>query len=125
MQPNMDAFAAAWVSAWNARDVERVLAHYADSIVFRSPRAALVVPESGGIVRGKVALRAYWERALAKSTDLRFELEAVFESVGGGALLYSNQRGQRVIESFEFGGDAGEAGLVVRSSAAYRGAPAG
>ena len=53
-------FAEEWCAAWNAHDVERVLAHFHDDAVFMSPLAAQRVPESGGTVKGKAALRAYW-----------------------------------------------------------------
>lgn len=62
--PEPGPFADEWISAWNARDVEAVLAHYADDVVFTSPTALRVVPASGGIVRDKDALRSYWRPAL-------------------------------------------------------------
>ncbi len=37
-------FADEWISAWNTRDVEAVLVHYADDVLFTSPTAARVVP---------------------------------------------------------------------------------
>ena len=59
-----DGFADEWVQAWNADDIEAVLAHFHDDVVFTSPVAARVVPKSGGVVRGKAALRNYWTTAL-------------------------------------------------------------
>src|SRR5205085_11775812 len=38
-----ELFARAWVDAWNRRDVEAVLAHFADDAVFISPKAERVV----------------------------------------------------------------------------------
>ena len=80
-----------------------------------SPLAAQRVPESGGVIRGKAALRAYWEPALAASPDLRFELEAVLAAVDGCTILYRNHRGQQVAESLFWN----EAGLVERAAVAY------
>ncbi len=31
-----DAFAIEWEAAWNAHDLNRILAHYAEDVVFRS-----------------------------------------------------------------------------------------
>jgi ketosteroid isomerase-like protein len=31
-------FAREWVKAWNDHDLEAILAHYADDVVFHSPR---------------------------------------------------------------------------------------
>ena len=39
-------FAAAWIANWNARDVEAVLAHFADDCVFESPVAQTVTGEA-------------------------------------------------------------------------------
>jgi acyl-CoA thioesterase FadM/ketosteroid isomerase-like protein len=63
-------FARAWVDAWNRRDVEAVLAHYADDCVFVSPKAERVVGNSR--VEGKAALRHYWRTALSQIPRLEF-----------------------------------------------------
>jgi len=115
------AFAKEWLDAWNAHDLERVLAHYADDIELVSPRAAQVVPESGGVIRGKPALRAYWTAALGPAPTLRFELIDVFKTVSGATILYRNHRGQRVTETFLWNTD----GKVVRTVVAHAPAPTG
>jgi ketosteroid isomerase-like protein len=68
--PDPTAFAAAWVGAWNAHDVEAVLAHFHNDVLFTSPVAARLLPETGGVVRGKAALRDYWVTALDRLPDL-------------------------------------------------------
>lgn len=109
------AYAAQWVADWNARDLDRVLAHYADDVVFRSPVAARVKPESGGILVGKAALADYWGAALPLVPDLHFTLEQAFSSVGAVTILYRNQRGQQVAETLVFNDD----GLVESGLGAY------
>ncbi|HSE67792.1 MAG TPA: nuclear transport factor 2 family protein, partial [Gemmatimonadales bacterium] len=69
-----DAFAREWAEAWNARDLDRVLAHFSDTIVFSSPKAVDAVGQP--TVRGKPALRAYWERALTQISALEFIIVA-------------------------------------------------
>lgn len=95
-------FAGEWVAAWNARDAEAVLRHYADDVVFTSPTAARVVPESGGTVRGKDALRSYWTAALALNAELRFELLGVYVGVDTLVLHYRNQTGALICEVLTF-----------------------
>ncbi len=112
------AFAAEWVDAWNSKDLERVLTHYADDVVVTSALAARVVPESNGTIRGKAALRAYWGAALAKAGALQFELEDVLSGAGTMTILYRNHRAERVSETLVFDG----AGLVSRVVVAYRSA---
>jgi hypothetical protein len=76
--PDPKSYADRWVRAWNAHDVEAVLDHFHDDVVFTSPVAARVVPESGGVVRGKVALRDYWSTALSQQANLQFEIVGVY-----------------------------------------------
>ena len=75
------AFAQAWLAAWNAHDLDAVMRLFHDDVVFTSPLAAKVVPESQGVLRGKDALRAYWGAALAQLPDLHFELTNLFAGV--------------------------------------------
>jgi hypothetical protein len=103
------------LAAWNRHDVDAVLAHFHDDVVFTSPVAARVVPDSSGVVRGKAALREYWTAALKTMPDLHFEVVGVF---GGESVLvinYRNQRGALVNEVLEFDG-----GLVCRGHGTYR-----
>jgi ketosteroid isomerase-like protein len=105
MIPDAQAFAQDWCRAWNAHDIEAVLAHFHDDVVFSSPVAARVVPESAGVVRGKDALRAYWAAALAAHPDLRFEVIATYIGTQAVVINYRNQRGQLVNEVLIFDGE--------------------
>jgi uncharacterized protein (TIGR02246 family) len=107
------AFGADWIAAWNAHDLARVLAHYADDIVFLSPIAEQVTGD--GHVAGKAALAAYWTKALAAHPNLHFDFEGVRAGHRCLTILYRNHRGQDVAETCEFGDD----GRVVRSFACY------
>ena len=109
------AFAEEWVAAWNARDLERVLRHYGDDVEFISPTAAVVVPSSGGVIKGKHALREYWAAALPKNPALHFELLEVLDTVTGACVLYRNHHGQTVAETML----VDDLGLVIRGVAAY------
>ena len=103
--PDADRFACEWCAAWNAHDVEAVLAHFHDDVVFTSPVAARVVPESGGVVRGKDALRQYWSTALAAVPELHFEVVATYIGTQAVVINYRNHRGQLVNEVLIFDGD--------------------
>ncbi|MBB2924320.1 nuclear transport factor 2 family protein [Cellulomonas cellasea] len=103
-----------WERDWNSRDLDALLAHVADDVVFTSPVAARVVPGSGGVVRGKDALRAYWARGLELLPGLRFEVVQVFAGVATVVIAYRNQDGGLVSEVLEL-----EDGLVVRGHGTY------
>ncbi len=99
-----EAFVVRWVHDWNAHDLESLLAHFADDVVFTSPVAARLLPETGGVVRGKEALRAYWAEGLRRFPDLRFEIVDTYVGVDTLVIHYRNQRGALVNEVLVFDG---------------------
>lgn len=111
-------FARAWVEAWNRRDTEAVLDHYADDAVFISPKAERFVGSAR--VEGKTALRAYWHAALSKIRSLEFELEDALWSARAQTLsvVYraslEQQPAVRAVELMHF-----RAGKIVRGEAMY------
>lgn len=111
-----DSFARDWLAAWNDRDIERILSHYGEDIIFHSPRIARVMGNEATSVFGKKALRDYWTKALAAAPQLFFELDDILIGSDALTILYTNHREELVAETFVFGPE----GKVVRSIAAYR-----
>ena len=103
--PDPNAFADDWVRAWNAHDVEAVLEHFHDDVVFSSPVASRLLPETGGVVRGKAALRHYWVTALGRVPGLHFEVIGVYQGESLLVINYRNHRGGLVNEVLTFDGD--------------------
>lgn len=112
--PAPDEFADEWAAAWNRRDVDAVLAHFHDDVVFTSPIAAEIVTGSAGVVHGKAALREYWCAALEAVPDLHFDIVGVYRGVSTLVINYRNQKGALVCEVLEFDG-----ALVVRGHGTY------
>lgn len=83
-------FAAKWAAAWNARDLDQVLLHYADDFTIETPMAAKFIPESKGVVSGKANVRAYWEIGLAKIPDLHFTILDVLIGINSLTIYYVN-----------------------------------
>src|SRR4051812_17202333 len=98
-------FVAEWIDAWNSRDLERVLRHWRDDCVFASPLVSKITGDISGTVRGKAALRAYWERGLASNPDLHFELLHVHIGHHSVVIGYRNHRGQTCAEMVELDAD--------------------
>ncbi|MDT8278591.1 nuclear transport factor 2 family protein [Roseomonas mucosa] len=69
----MMAFAQGWIAAWNRRDVDAVLSHFADDAIFISPVAHQYVGSS--TLHGKAALADYWRTALERLSKLEFTLD--------------------------------------------------
>jgi hypothetical protein len=86
-----------WIGAWNAHDIDRILAHYRDDVRFTSPFAARAGTRNGTL-RGLGALRSYFEQALATYQDLHFEPIAALRGVDSVALHYRSVEGREAIE---------------------------
>lgn len=102
--PDADRFAREWCAAWNAHDVEAVLAHFHDDVVF-THHAACVVPESGGVVRGKDAPSGStgstrWQQCPSCTS----RVVATYIGTQAVVINYRNQR-QLVNEVLIFDGD--------------------
>ena len=110
-------FAADWVAAWNAHDLDRILAHYADDFEMTSPVIVQIAGEPSGTLRGKQAVGAYWRNALQLIPDLQFELISLLVGVGSITLYYKGARGRLAAEVFHFGPDR----RVVKAFAHYAG----
>jgi ketosteroid isomerase-like protein len=107
-------FAEEWESAWNSYDIDRILTHYTDDVVFQSPYVMHLFQEPTGEVRGKDALRKYWESGLEQQPDLRFTVEDVRVSVDTLVVNYRNHLGHAVSEVLRF-----RDGLVCWGCGAY------
>ncbi len=69
----MMRFAEEWIAAWNRRDVDAVLAHYAEDAQFVSPIASAVVGRP--LLRDKQELAAYWRAGLERLTTIEFRFD--------------------------------------------------
>ena len=106
-------FAAAWEQCWNSRDLDRIMSHYRDDVVFRSLKAISIT--GSGEVRGKPALRAYWAAALEKQPDLRFTVQDVFVGHEMLVITYRNHRAVLAAETLYFDKD----GQVFQAAACH------
>jgi ketosteroid isomerase-like protein len=115
----MDSVAAArfveqWTSDWNAHDLEALLSHYREDVVFTSPVSVQVIG-GDGVIRGQAELRRYWREGLRLIPDLHFEVIDHYVGVDTLVINYRNQKGGLVAEVLTFAGD-----LVVLGHGTYR-----
>lgn len=116
-------FAREWADTWNRLDVEGILEHFEDDVIFSSPKAldAVGVPT----VCGKAALRSYWDTALRPVTVLRFSVVRIVWDADSSelAIIYDrqvNDHRDRAAEVLQFG----PSGRVVRGEVFYGVPPA-
>jgi ketosteroid isomerase-like protein len=97
------AFAEEWIAAWNSHDLERILAHYRDDFEMRSPLIIQRMGVPSGTLKGKDAVRPYWQLGLAAQPPLHFELQEVLVGVDTIAIYYrSATRNRMVAEVLRF-----------------------
>ena len=111
---DFEAFAVEWEVAWNSHDIDRILSHYTDDVVFRSRKAIALV--GTGEVQGKANLRTYWLAALERQPDLKFSVQHVFKGHEMMVISYENHRGVLAAETLYFARD----GLVHHAAACHR-----
>ena len=114
-QKQANAFAAEWIEAWNAHDLDRILSHYTDDFEMNSPLIAKRLAVPSGTLKGKAAVGEYWQGALHAYPDLRFELLKVLRGVSWVTLYYLGATGNEVAETFLFDGN----GKVTQVFASY------
>ena len=94
----LSALGHEWIAAWNARDLERVLALYAENFEMTSHHIHAMGFHASGTLRGKDRVRNYWATALARLPDLHFELIDLFISPDSVVVFYRNERGRNICE---------------------------
>ena len=83
-----------WLQSWNHRNLETILAHYADEIELRSPMAAHILGDPSGTVAGKQNLREYFQKILTVAPiDLGLELLGVYEGVDSTIVHFKSKSG--------------------------------
>ncbi|HLZ71471.1 MAG TPA: nuclear transport factor 2 family protein [Dehalococcoidia bacterium] len=102
------AFARRWAEEWNRKDVEAVLAHFAEEVEFTSPKAAATV--GAATVRGKDALRAYWNAAIARIETIQFTIDHAVWDPASAALL--------IVYTAAINGQSNRAGELLQLNAA-------
>ncbi|MCR6480886.1 nuclear transport factor 2 family protein [Variovorax sp. ZS18.2.2] len=114
------AFANDWCDAWNRRDLDAVMAHYADEVELNSP---LVVRRWGiesGWLRGKDRLRENFARGM-QTPGLHFTFVNVLLGAQSLCVIYQRETGALVTDLIEL--DASD--LAVRVVACHEnGVPA-
>jgi ketosteroid isomerase-like protein len=110
------SFADQWISDWNRKDVEAVLSHFSEGVVFTSSRAKAILGSPR--VEGKSRLRNYWTTAISRIQTIQFTLNYVVNSGDRMAIVYIAEidgKRLRAVEFLAFGDD----GLVREGEAMY------
>jgi hypothetical protein len=93
--------AAAWCAAWNNRDLDAIMTHYAENVAFSSPTVVARWGVADGWLRGKAKLRDNFAIGV-KAPGLHFELIDVLLGVNAMCVVYRRESGMLVSDLVEF-----------------------
>jgi ketosteroid isomerase-like protein len=96
---NANEFARQWIGGWNAHDLDLIIRHYSDDVIFSSPFVARIGAGASGAVHGRAALLKYFRAALDKFPSLSFQLRAVLIGVDTMTILYDSVNGLLAAET--------------------------
>lgn len=77
-----------WLAAFNAGDVEALIALYAEDAVHESPKVRKAVPGSDGRLVGKAAMRDWWQDAFNRLPGMAYELTALTSDSSRAVIEY-------------------------------------
>ena len=83
--PDTTHIALQWLSAFNAHNLEELLALYSNAAVHFSPKLKIRQPATGGFIKGKDALRKWWRDALDRLPTLHYKLVSL---TGNGERIF-------------------------------------
>lgn len=72
-----EQLALEWFAAFNEHNLEKLLLLYDDDAVHYSPKLKIRQPETNGFIKGKTALRAWWEDAFQRLPQLHYKVTSL------------------------------------------------
>lgn len=66
--------ASTWFEAFNEHNLEKLLSLYDDKAQHYSPKLKIRQPETKGLIKGKDALRTWWQDAFDRLPSLQYEV---------------------------------------------------
>ncbi len=74
---SLETIATQWMEQFNAKNLEGLLALYAENAEHYSPKLKIRQPETNGLISGKSALREWWRDAFERLPTLFYKLETL------------------------------------------------
>ncbi len=111
------ALAEEWLAAWNAHDLDSIMALYAPGVSFQTPTIIDTLGLPDGRVEGLERLREHFAFGLKRLPDLHFDLDQIYLGVRSVAIAYRWHDGTRVCELHEYDTNS----LIERVQAHYQG----
>jgi hypothetical protein len=104
-----------WLAAWNAHDLDAIMAGYAEGVDFVAPTVVGRWGRPDGRLVGRAELGRHFARGLELAPDLAMVEEHLMTAPDGYALLYRRENGNRALDAVQLDED----GLASRVHAYY------
>ncbi|MDB5117452.1 MAG: hypothetical protein JWQ79_2944 [Mucilaginibacter sp.] len=98
IQLDYKAIALDWIAAWNRLDIDGIMSHYADDIIFYAPTVIKRWNIAEGKLAGKEKLRAHFLKGFELAPNLHFEFIDVLTGVDGMTIIYKRETGVLVAD---------------------------
>src|SRR3954468_11044631 len=83
------ALARRWLSCFESKDVDALVALYAPDAQHFSPKLRALRPDTGGCIRGRAELREWWADAFRRIPQLRYVETRITAQPGRVVLEYA------------------------------------
>jgi hypothetical protein len=93
--------ADSWLAAWNAHDLDAIMACYSEDVEFVASTVIQRWGREDGRLQGRSELRRHFELGLQLAPHLTFTEEAFLSCPDGYALLYLRENNNRVLDVVE------------------------
>lgn len=70
----LNSIANKWFDAFNNQNLEQLLSLYDENAQHYSPKLKARQPETNGLIKGKNAMRAWWQDAFNRLPTLKYEV---------------------------------------------------
>lgn len=74
---NNTSIAKNWLRAFNEHNLEELLFLYHDGAIHFSPKLKIRQPETNGFIKGKAALREWWQDAFTRLPQLEYREQTI------------------------------------------------
>jgi hypothetical protein len=87
-----------WVDDWNHRNIEQVMSHYSEEVLFYSPTVIRRWNQPKGILVGKSAVERHFRKAMEEVPDIHFEFKSLLFGAESIILIYERETGNLVAD---------------------------
>lgn len=95
---NFKEIALDWINAWNRLDIDAIMDHYTDDVIFYAPTVIKRWNIPDGKITGKEKLREHFLKGFELAPNIHFEFIDLLMGVDGITIIYKRETGALVAD---------------------------